>query len=779
MATVSLRLGAALLILVLLTPALVLSLQVSWEARRDQIEAQKKSALDIARSIAVTSTQAVRTTHSVLSAFSRVPSIANGRWHECAEFLAQLMTDPAYAAYTGFGVFDLDGDLVCNSRPTSAINVADRPWFKETLRIKEFANGGYQVGRASGRAVLPFGHPVYGEDGKPTAVLLGALKLDWLEDSIKRSHGGAGSVIRVLDAAGLILAHAPDDGEWIGLRMKLPPGAADEALEGFLEAADVDAVPRFFAYSRMTETGATVLVEVRGLSAAENDRIFVIAAALLAAVVAMGSFAGWLGLSFFLKPIDELVSATRKIGQGRDVRISNETFVREFRELTEAFGNMATRVVERERSLTESRAEISLLLESVGEGIVGLSRDGLVSFSNRECSQIIGFSSAELLGADMHALLHHTRADGVPHPREECPIYRCIQSGQLSKVTDDVFWHKDGHGVRIEYSVTPVFRDDQIDGAVLVFRDVTERRRLEELQRYAETRFHLLFNSAGDAIFVHAPGGHFLEVNDVACHRLGYSREELLAMSPDDLDAPELAGQIAERTRRIAETGSMTFETEHVCRDGRRIATEISAHVMRFGEDITIVSIARDITERKALENNIRQLAHYDPLTQLPNRTLSMDRLGVAISRAKRNHGEACVFYMDLDRFKAVNDSLGHEAGDELLQQVATRLVECVRDSDTVGRIGGDEFLVILPDVGTHDAAATVAGKIVDSLSVPFTLTRGEASIGISIGIAFFSTSGAEAGQILSAADSALYRAKQGGRNRWHFAAPDSDPGSR
>lgn len=772
LAPISLRLVTVLFIFVLLAPALGLSLLVSGNARDDQVETQKKSALDIAQSIAATSSQIARTTHSVLSTFSHVPAIVNGRWEECSEFFGEVMKDPAYAAYTGFAVFDLTGDLVCNSRPMAAINAADRLWFQETLRLGDFANGGYQIGRSSGRPILPFSHPIAGADGRPKAVLLGALNLDWLEESINRSHGGTGSTIRILDASGLILANAPTDGKWVGTSMKLPQDFHSPlaASEGFIDTTDVDGRHKSFAYARMPENGASVLVGVNGPSAVENEKLFFITAALLAAIVGVGLCAAWLGISFFLKPVGQLVLATRNLGQQSDLRVGDGIAVLEFKELAEAFNKMALRVAEREQSLIDSRAEIALLLESVGEGIVGLDADGRVTFANQEYSRITGFPLDELLGADMHSLLHHTRDDGTPYRKEACPIYRCLQSGQVFKVPDDAFWTRDGHGIRVEYSVTPVFREDRVAGAVLILRDVTERRHMEALRQDSEARFHLLFDNAGDAIFVHGPSGPFLEVNDVACLRLGYSRDELLSMSPDQIDAPEFALQVPERTKQIVETGAVTFETEHVCRDGRRIPTEISAHIMRSGGDLTVISIARDITERKKREAGIKRLAHYDALTKLPNRALTLDRLGVAISQAKRNHGDVCVFYMDLDRFKLVNDSLGHEAGDELLQRVAVRLTECLRESDTVGRIGGDEFIVILPEVATRDAAEPVAGKIIERLSDPFRLKLGDAAIGISIGIAFYTTNGPDSGDIISAADAALYEAKRRGRNRWHFA---------
>lgn len=181
------------------------------------------------------------------------------------------------------------------------------------------------------------------------------------------------------------------------------------------------------------------------------------------------------------------------------------------------------------------------------------------------------------------------------------------------------------------------------------------------------------------------------------------------------------------------------------------------------------VGVKEDITELKRLQDQLIRLAHYDQLTGLPNRFLFMDRLGRLLARARRHETPFAVLYLDLDAFKAVNDTLGHAAGDDLLAEAGRRLQSCVRESDTVARMGGDEFTVLLEDAGDRDHAGRVARQIVSAISAPYLIQGAEARVGISVGVAFHPWDGGDCDTLLRAADAALYRVKQTGRGGVRF----------
>ena len=183
--------------------------------------------------------------------------------------------------------------------------------------------------------------------------------------------------------------------------------------------------------------------------------------------------------------------------------------------------------------------------------------------------------------------------------------------------------------------------------------------------------------------------------------------------------------------------------------------------------------MGRDITDRKEAETTIEKLAYHDPVTGLPNRTLLHDRLQLAINRAERDSQGVAILFLDLDRFKAINDSLGHAIGDALLKQVGSRLLDCVRSSDTVARLGGDEFVVLISALENDHAVGSVVMKILEQLAEPYLIDEHEVYSSSSIGISIYPRDGHDAEELLKNADMAMYQAKEAGRNTCHFFSPE------
>ncbi|MGD9108733.1 MAG: diguanylate cyclase [Gammaproteobacteria bacterium] len=187
-------------------------------------------------------------------------------------------------------------------------------------------------------------------------------------------------------------------------------------------------------------------------------------------------------------------------------------------------------------------------------------------------------------------------------------------------------------------------------------------------------------------------------------------------------------------------------------------------------EPINYIGIFADITQQKAKEHKLQYLANYDGLTNLPNRILFQDRLQQAMKRAKRQNKQIALFFMDLDRFKQVNDTHGHKVGDSLLQEVSTRLKACVREEDTVSRLGGDEFTIILSEIQSREGAGKLADKIIKTINQPYKLQNIECVVGISIGIGFYPQDAKTVNELIKLADAAMYKAKSSGRDCYQFA---------
>jgi len=331
-------------------------------------------------------------------------------------------------------------------------------------------------------------------------------------------------------------------------------------------------------------------------------------------------------------------------------------------------------------------------------------------------------------------------------------------------------------------------------GFVTIYLDITERKRQEDAIRQSEIslrRFRMAMDATEDAIYiVDRASMRFVDVNASASRMLGSPRERILAAGPEGvLRIPR------EELARIYDTvivGGVAAPVESLRkrRDGTQAWIEIRRHAKQFDEGWMIVTVARDITERKQMEEQVRQLAFYDPLTQLPNRRLFNDRLAHTIAASKRSGCYGALMFLDLDNFKSLNDTQGHAAGDLLLIEAAHRLKNCVREIDTVARLGGDEFVVVVDGlnadrVESSEQAKLIAQKISAAMAEPYRLLieqdgaqaktvehRSSASIGVAL---FIDSEGSQA-DFLKQADAAMYQAKGAGRSLIRFWDSGSNP---
>ncbi len=278
-----------------------------------------------------------------------------------------------------------------------------------------------------------------------------------------------------------------------------------------------------------------------------------------------------------------------------------------------------------------------------------------------------------------------------------------------------------------------------------------------------------------EVLVFHPVDFNFLKANSLACADMGFSPEEIrqktlldLAPSMDPQNLTRLCEALINKTRPM-----ISFETSFIRKDGTAYPVECKIQLVNSADPANEILLwVQDITERKQMENTIRQMAYYDSLTGLPNRNLLNDRLAVALAHASRNHQKVAILFIDLDHFKTINDSLGHEAGDQLLQQVAQRIKGILRRQDTVARMGGDEFIVMIPEIQETNHTAKLAQKILDSLAPVFKIGDNELYIGCSIGISIFPDDGMEIKSLLKNSDLAMYRAKEKGRNTFQLFTP-------
>jgi len=287
--------------------------------------------------------------------------------------------------------------------------------------------------------------------------------------------------------------------------------------------------------------------------------------------------------------------------------------------------------------------------------------------------------------------------------------------------------------------------------------------------RESEAKFRTLADTAASAIFI-AEQDRIRYVNPWAERVTGYPAEELLRKGLFDVVHPLDRERIRDRVLASVERlGPSRHEFRIVTRGGEERWLDFTAASTIFEGRPALLGTAFDVTDRKRAEDRIEYQAYHDALTDLPNRMLFLDRLQVALAHARRHGGTVAVMFLDLDQFKLINDTLGHGAGDRLLKGVADRLRACVREVDTVGRLGGDEFTLLLPEVGRGEDAAKIAEKILDAVGRPFQLDGRELFVTTSIGIGVHPSDGDDPETLLKSADSAMYRAKELGRNNYQL----------
>jgi len=401
-----------------------------------------------------------------------------------------------------------------------------------------------------------------------------------------------------------------------------------------------------------------------------------------------------------------------------------------------------------------------------GDIIARLDRDGRYTFLNDAACQFFGRPREELLGVQSAEHVHPEDLPSTTQAIRETRVKKELVRGFMDRFVTPT-------GTRVvEWNAHPLFDEEgHYAGAQITGRDVTERKQAEQALRESEERYRDLFENANDLIQSVAQDGSFVYVNRAWRKALGYGEEEVPGLSVFDIIHPDSKAHCTEAFRRVMAGEDLDhIEAMFVAKDGSTISVEGSVSCgLEDGKPAATRAIFRDTTERKRAQEAIRHLAYHDALTGLPNRVLFRDRVSVALAQARRNKQMLAVMFLDLDRFKSVNDALGHMRGDELLKRVAGRLAGHVREGDTVARVGGDEFTLLLHEIPQVEDAIEVAQRILESLRRPLVVGRHKLHITTSIGITVYPNDGDDVETLMKNADTAMYRAKEQGRDNYQI----------
>ncbi len=432
-------------------------------------------------------------------------------------------------------------------------------------------------------------------------------------------------------------------------------------------------------------------------------------------------------------------------------------------------------ITERMRStqaLAESEARFSKLFEENGSVmlLVEPSSAAVIVAANKAASTYYGYTQERLVGIPMSQII------AMPAPEAALEQERAVREER--NFVNSLHRLSSGEQREVEVYSAPV----EMGGKLLLFyivHDVTARKKAQEALRVSEERYRIAFQTSLDAIAIsRVSDGMYVEVNNAFFKTMGYDREQVIGRTAEDLKIwvdPRDQQHVLEMLSQQSSCRDVEVQLRRQC--GEAFWVHMSASLIELDGVSCLLTVLRDVSHAKVAEQEIKKLAFYDPLTGLSNRRLLFERLQQTRASGPRKNRKRALLHVDLDDFKTLNDTLGHQTGDLMLQEVALRLTSCLREADTVARIGGDEFVVMLENLSEipDDAAAqarAVAEKILAVVDQPYLLAGQECRSTSCIGITIFGNNQESSNEALQQADIAMHQAKAAGRNSMHFFVP-------
>lgn len=460
-----------------------------------------------------------------------------------------------------------------------------------------------------------------------------------------------------------------------------------------------------------------------------------------------------------LSPIELITDATSAISAGdmeTRIDISSHT---EIGRLGESFNTMTDAL----KSSTVSKSYFETIMSSMGEMLFVTDLDHRIQFSNSTVQTTLGYSLDELIDKPLDELIK-----GGSELTEEEKM-NLSEMGELKSIERELF-HKSGDKVPVLITVTLMRHGDEKEAYQVIHagRDITRQKRTERDLRLAAK----VMESDSNAILICDDQATIVLVNPAFCDITGYSREEVIGKNPRILSSGRQPPEFYKKMwDELHSNGMWSGEIWNRRKNGEIYPESLSITVVRNvdGEITNYVSIFTDISEQKIIEQKLSHMAHHDQLTGLPNRTLFTDRLEHALAHATRAQYKVGLLFIDIDGFKPINDDYGHDVGDALLCEIANTFSALIRDADTVARVGGDEFVIILENLYKQEAAIQVAEKVLSAFDQPIIAADTACHVGCSIGIAIALDDTRDADELVKKADTAMYLAKSSGKQQYRL----------
>ena len=631
-------------------------------------------------------------------------------------------------------VADAKGGIISRSNPEGPLDIADRELFRlHAARDTGVLDVGKPIAsRVSGRPTIVMSRRINHPDGSFAGIVALSVTPDYFMEFYRATDLGKHGSMGLLGVDGTFRARR------VGAEAT---SASDGSAAQFLARAELDPLGQF---------------ETRG----EIDQVM--------RIVAYRKMADYPFIVTAAQAADEALEEFHKIRHNALLIAAAATVViLVFFAVTTV---LAVRLQRHRGELKDQRRFLETLLDNVPAGIT------VRSMLPGNYGQYVRWNESNRLtfGLKAEDVIGKTVGEVVP---AESVAYIMALDRQLlaSPMVQDVVQVRDlpGKGRRIYHLIrAPLFgATGEVEYIMTSATDITdERARTDALELASK-----VFETTADGIMITDADDRAVKVNTAFSKLTGYDAQEIVGriLADSPFHPIDLAASDA-RMVQLHRDGFVTGEVARFRKDGTPLSLWVTASCVRNadGSIRNYVRVFTDISLLKEAQRNLEKLASHDTLTGLPNRRLLLDRLEQATHRAQRNDAGMAVLYIDLDNFKGVNDSLGHDVGDLLLREASARMQACIRASDSIGRLGGDEFAIVLDDAQGPAAAAQISARIVIALAAPFILDGHRVTTAASVGIAIYPNDGTDAATLLKNADVAMYKAKQGGRNRFRFFSP-------
>jgi diguanylate cyclase (GGDEF)-like protein/PAS domain S-box-containing protein len=413
------------------------------------------------------------------------------------------------------------------------------------------------------------------------------------------------------------------------------------------------------------------------------------------------------------------------------------------------------------------------ITDNVTVGLFFMDKHGRCTFMNAAGQAMVGYTLDELRGKSLHEVMHHTHPDGMPFPKDQCEIDRSLAEMVPVKDIETHYTRKDGSFLPVSVSASPIINNQQVVGMVMEIRDMSQEKNSQALLKKSDERFRALIEKSSDVVALIDTRGDVHYVSPSVRRVLGYDATEYLVANSFDYVHPADLNYVMEEFEKLlahpSDSSIAEMRVRHADGAWRWIET-LSTNLLRDPNVGGIVVNFRDVTERKNAEEKAKYQYYHDSLTDLPNRNYFTEQLGHLVASGKKQLFGVVI--IDLDRFKMINESLGHTVGDRMIQEVSLRLNNALEDSDILARLGGDEYGIILNNITREEEIGQVCSKILDCLKPAFKFENHDLFITPSIGITVYPYDGVDVSTLLKNADSALYRAKEIGRNNFQYYNP-------